>query len=122
VSFSFHPAARTELNEAVDYYEGCRPGLGWKFAQEVKSAIARILQHPDGWTPVSRRARRCLTARFPYGVIYAIDARHVRILAVAHCHREPGYRHRRLAESTGTEPAANDREEPESSAESGVKD
>ena len=42
----FLAPARAELEEAVDYYEGCRPGLGGEFAAEVQKAIARILQHP----------------------------------------------------------------------------
>jgi len=57
VTFSFHPAARTELNEAVDYYEDCQPGLGYEFAEEIYSTIARVLQYPNGWSQLSRRTR-----------------------------------------------------------------
>jgi len=91
VTFSFHPAARTELNEAVDYYEDCQPGLGYEFAEEVYATIARVLQYPEGWSQLSRRARRCLTQRFPYGVVYHVKDDHIRIVAVAHSHRRPGY-------------------------------
>lgn len=89
--FSFHPAARLELNQAVDYYEGCQAGLGRRFAEEVFATIARILKYPEAWPLLSRRARRCLTTRFPYGVIYVVRDADVRILAVAHSHRRPGY-------------------------------
>lgn len=75
MTFSFHPAARTELNAAVDYYEDCQPGLGYEFAEDVYAAIARILQYPNGWSQLSHRARRCLTTRFPYGVICLQDWR-----------------------------------------------
>lgn len=34
----FLAPARAELEEAVDYYEGCRPGLGDEFAAEVQKA------------------------------------------------------------------------------------
>ena len=103
--FSFHPAARVELNEAVDYYEGCQSGLGCQFAEEVFATIARILQYPSGWSPISRRARRCLTTRFPYGVIYEIKEEEVRILAVAHSHRRPEYWRGRLDKEGGAEEA-----------------
>jgi hypothetical protein len=31
----FLAPARAELEEAVDYYEGCRPGLGVEFAADI---------------------------------------------------------------------------------------
>lgn len=102
MNYSFHPAARIELDEAVDYYEGCQPGLGYQFAEEVYATIGRIRRYPEAWSLISPRARRCLTARFPYGVIYTIAGEEVRIVAVAHSHRRPGYWRDRL-ESGGKE-------------------
>ena len=67
--FYFHEDAETEFDKAVEYYEGCRPGLGLEFAQEVYAAIARVVQFPEAWTPMSRNTRRCLVNRFPFGVI-----------------------------------------------------
>ncbi|OPZ30962.1 MAG: hypothetical protein BWZ02_00496 [Lentisphaerae bacterium ADurb.BinA184] len=101
MTFSLHPADRVELSDAVDYYEACEPGLGYEFLEEVYAAIARALQYPDGWSQLSHRTRRCLTQRFPYGVIYQRDNDHVRILAVAHSHPRPGYW---LSRSAGGEP------------------
>jgi hypothetical protein len=43
----FLAPARVELEEAVDYYEGCRPGLGVEFAAEVQKAIAPAGPHRD---------------------------------------------------------------------------
>lgn len=91
MTFSFHPAARTELNQAVDYYQECEPDLGYEFLEEIYATIARILQYPDAWSRLSRRTRRCLAKRFPYGVIYQIKADHILIVAVAHSHRRPQY-------------------------------
>ena len=98
MTFLFHPAARTELNAAVDYYEDCQAGLGYEFAEDVYATVARILQYPNGWSQLSRRARRCLTTRFPYGVIYQLKEEHVCIVAIAHSHRRPGYWNKRLDE------------------------
>jgi len=40
--------------------------------------------------------RRCLTHRFPYGVLYSIEPSTIYILAVMHLHRDPDYwKHRR---------------------------
>ncbi len=59
-----------ELNEAIDYYNGCQDNLGIEFASEVYTAIQLILQFPKAWSPLSKNTRRCLTNRFPYGIIY----------------------------------------------------
>ncbi len=91
MTYSFHPEARTELNQAVDYYENCQSGLGSEFLNEVEAAIERILQFPEAWSNLSHRTRRCLTNRFPYGLIYQTQEYHIRIIAVAHSHRHPRY-------------------------------
>ena len=41
-------------------------------------------------------ARRHFTDRFPYGVIYLVEPDHIRIVAVMHLHREPGYWRKRV--------------------------
>ena len=91
MTYSFHPAARTDLNQAVDYYENCQSGLGSEFLDEVEAALKRILQFPEAWGKLSNRTRRCLTNRFPYGLIYQTQENQIRIIAVAHSHRHPGY-------------------------------
>ena len=35
MKLSFHPAAESELDLAIDYYEDCQPGLGNDFSLEV---------------------------------------------------------------------------------------
>jgi plasmid stabilization system protein ParE len=87
----FLAPARAELEEAVDYYEGCRPGLGQEFAVEVQTAIARIVQHPLACARISKRSRRCRVTRFPYGIIYQIRPDHIVIVAVMHLRRDPSY-------------------------------
>ena len=91
MTYSFHPEAQTDLNQAVDYYENCQSGLGSEFLNEVEAAIKRILQFPEAWSNLSHRTRRCLTNRFPYGLIYQTQENHIRIIAVVHSHRHPQY-------------------------------
>lgn len=73
MKYSLHPAAEAELIHAVEYYEGCEPGLGHDFSIEIYSTIERI------------------TTRFPYGVLYAQENSHLFIVAIMHLHREPDY-------------------------------
>lgn len=102
MKFSFHPEAKEELDGAVEYYEQCQAGLGLEFAEEVYAAIARIMQYPDAWSPLSKNSRRCLINRFPYGIIYQIKSHTLRIIAVAHLSRRPGYWKERLWEDTSS--------------------
>lgn len=91
MTFHFHEHAEEEFDRAVDYYEGCRRGLGMEFAQEVYATVNRIIQYPEAWSPMSKNTRRCLVNRFPFGAIYQIKSGSVRIIAVADLRRRPDY-------------------------------
>jgi hypothetical protein len=85
----FLPPAAREAREAARYYEEKVPGLGFDFVAEVRAAIRRIEAHPEAWCPLDERFRRCRTSRFPYGLIYTIEAGNVLIVSVMHLHRHP---------------------------------
>lgn len=85
------PAAQAELDEAILWYSTQAPGLGQSFLLEFLLSVQLIEQHPQAWHPLSAHTRRCRLRRFPYGVIYAVDATDILILAVAHQHRKPFY-------------------------------
>ncbi len=91
MKYSFHPSAKIELSEAVHYYETCRMGLGAEFAKEVYLTVRRITDFPAAWTPLTKNTRRCLTKRFPYGMIYHIKDGRILIIAVMQMNREPNY-------------------------------
>jgi hypothetical protein len=91
MNYSFHPAARLEFLEAIAYYEECRKGLGLDFSREVYLSISRVVQFPLAWSEFSEDTRRCLTKRFPYGLIYQIVDEEILIVAVTQLNREPGY-------------------------------
>ena len=96
MNYSFHPAAAEELNEAIDYYNECQEGLGLEFAKEEYITIQNILQFPKAWSPLSKSTRRCLTNRFPYGVIYQEKRDEIVIIAVMQLNKEPSYWHDRI--------------------------
>jgi len=58
MTFAFHPDAKSEFYEAIDYYEQCEPGLGYDFSIEVYSAIQNILTYPTAWPILEGDARR----------------------------------------------------------------
>jgi plasmid stabilization system protein ParE len=89
-------SAEQELAEAVDYYNEQRPGLGYEFAAEIKSTLNRIVAFPDAWPLFSHRLRRCITNKFPYGILYQVRIDHILIVAIMHLKRDPQHWQDRL--------------------------
>ncbi|CEO89161.1 type II toxin-antitoxin system RelE/ParE family toxin [Syntrophaceticus schinkii] len=95
---SFHPKAKDEFLEAIDYYKSCGTDLDLEFVNEIYSTIQRIIQFPTAWSRFSENTRRCLTRRFPFGIIYHLmeDKDEIVIIAVMQVNRKPDYWKKRL--------------------------
>ena len=85
--------AEAEFDDAVIHYESEQPGLGARFRSEVSRSLKRIVDFPSSYQSFGPRTRRCLIAKFPYGIIYKYDPDHgeVLVVAIAHLHRRPNY-------------------------------
>ena len=97
----FEDEADAEYRLAGRWYEERREHLGIEFFDAVDAAIEHIVGMPRAGSLVPRvpavlPVRRRAVTRFPYHVIYIETATAIRILAVAHDHRKPGYWHDRL--------------------------
>ncbi len=99
MNYSLHPEAKEEFFKTINYFEECQKGLGLAFSKEVYSTIQRIIHFPSAWSKFSKNTRRCLTNRFPYGVIYQMKGEEVIIIAVMQLNREPGYWDKRIKKS-----------------------
>ena len=91
MKYFFHPLAEQELYQAVDYYGKINRGLGIDFSKEVLAAIQRIRSYPEAWTQIDEATRRCLTHRFPFGILYRIEDNKIKIMAIHHMNKKPGY-------------------------------
>ena len=80
-----------ELRDAAEYYERQSAGLGSEFTRKVDSAVLDVRENPESWPLASSRVRRRLIRRFPYCLLYRVDATEVVILAVMHLRRRPNY-------------------------------
>ncbi|MDY6990629.1 MAG: type II toxin-antitoxin system RelE/ParE family toxin [Thermodesulfobacteriota bacterium] len=87
----FDPDARAEFLAAIQYYEDCRQGLGRRFRLVVESATRSIAEAPFRYRVVQPPFRRLLLTKFPYALIYTIEPDHIRVVAVAHTKRTPGF-------------------------------
>jgi len=91
VKFEIDDEALAEAEEARDHYAAIDPPLGDDFARALDSAIDRIVSNPLLWSPYTDRTRRYVLGRFPYAVIYRLRGDLIRVLAVTHQSRRPGY-------------------------------
>ncbi len=89
----FSSQSKDRVFEAIEYYEDCSPGLGLEFSEEILSTIQRIIYFPNAWGKFSKDTRRCLTKRFPSGIIYQVseNKNEVLIIAVMQLNRTPNY-------------------------------
>jgi plasmid stabilization system protein ParE len=91
-----------ELLEAAVWYRARRPGLESEFLAEVDHVLPLIGNSPASFSrlldlPEDLVIRRALLPRFPYAVVFMEITDHVRVLAIAHARRRPGYWLDRLA-------------------------
>jgi len=97
----FEDEADAEYRLAGRWYEERHERLGIEFFDAVDATIDRIVAMPRAGEVVPRMpadlpVRRRAVARFPYHVVYLEIPTHIRILAIAHDRRKPGYWQRRL--------------------------
>lgn len=97
MNYSYHPLAKSELTEIINYYEDIKVGLGEDFYHELFNAIIRIKEFPEAWQKISDNTRRCLLFRFPFGIIYQIIDNEIFILAVMHLNKDPNYWKNRIS-------------------------
>ena len=81
--------ARAEFDEAFDWYEQQRPGLGLDFMRRVQQAFDLIEQMPELHARVFEDVRCATVRRFPYAVYYRVETDQIVVLAVFHGRRDP---------------------------------
>lgn len=87
----FLAMAQKELDDAVTWYIQQAPHVGLEFLNEVDRAVRRSISFPMSSPEIETGMRRCLLARFPYGLIYGVDGNTIVVVALAHLHRNPRY-------------------------------
>ena len=87
----FHPAAAQELAAAAQFYEARAAGLGRDLVFEARHLIKLLCVTPLIGKPLDKIHKRIPMRRFPLAVIYRVDADVLRVVAVAHRRRRPGY-------------------------------
>lgn len=85
----FRKAARLEYNEAADWYESQRPGLGREFVTEIEAALQQAGEMPQRF-PIMLLDTRCVRVRrFPYSIFFRVRSDRLIVLSVFHARRDP---------------------------------
>ena len=92
----FESEASVELEETARWYEAQRSGLGLAFLAAVDRTVDHLAAWPDSGTsvpcvPTNLSVRQLPVFRFLYRIAYLVTSPELRILAVAHARRRPGY-------------------------------
>lgn len=95
-SVRFAPEVPAELAEAVLWYEARKQGLGEDLLAEIEATISIVGDRPRSFPRLQDvspdlEIRRALLARFPYALVFLVRPEEVRVLAIAHVKRRPGY-------------------------------
>ncbi|MDO8433570.1 MAG: hypothetical protein Q7S58_14290 [Candidatus Binatus sp.] len=90
------PETVAELSEAAAWYESQRPGLAEDFLNEFEAVLRLIETRPASFPRLLDAApdlniRRAPLSRFPYSAVFIELPAEIRIVAVAHLKRRPGY-------------------------------
>jgi len=90
-SVIFTQAARAELIEAQDWYEGEATGVGPRFCQAIDALAKRMSENPRQFPIVFKNVRRALLRRFPYSLFFVIEGNDLTVIACFHASRDPSH-------------------------------
>jgi plasmid stabilization system protein ParE len=80
-----------ELIDAKLWYDQRDSDAAIRFALAIDAAIDSISNNPTRWPSTRKNARRFVLRDFPFAVVYTFENSTVRIVAIAHARRRPGY-------------------------------
>jgi plasmid stabilization system protein ParE len=91
--------AEREFAEAVDFYDEREPGVGQRFAQELRAFFKTVCDNPERFRFASRLTRKArLPKPWPYSVYFVMkrETSEVIISTIWHGSRNPTELRRRL--------------------------
>lgn len=82
------PRAEADLQEAKEWFEERRKGLGTSRVVAIRVAVAALRENPNRFPDYYRGFRRVLVRRFPYKVFYRIEGDRVIVFRVLHAKQD----------------------------------
>jgi toxin ParE1/3/4 len=78
-----------DIDDAYQWYESQRKGLGQNFLLCVEEAFSSASRKPNIYSIVHKNIRRVLIHRFPFGIFFVESKDNISVLAVLHARRNP---------------------------------
>jgi toxin ParE1/3/4 len=86
------PRAEQELIEGARFYaREANAELGHAFISQFERSATLLLEHPNLGAVWRGSVRRLPLRRFPYSIVYYVREFEIRVLAIAHQRRKPGF-------------------------------
>ena len=93
---SIAPIAWREMHRAFAWYRERDEAVALRFLDAFWQAIDEVAEAPERWPTTGTRHRyRMLKKPFPYFIAYRRDWEQIRVVALSHTKRRPGYWKRR---------------------------
>jgi toxin ParE1/3/4 len=77
-----------DLQEAFEWYEKKRKGLGYLLIEEIEISYQKLSENPHHYTHINQVYRRIKLNKFPYLIIYEIEGQNIIINSVRHAKRK----------------------------------
>jgi plasmid stabilization system protein ParE len=92
VKLSLTPAAEQDLVQgALFYTRAATAKLGQAFISEFERSAGLLIEQPGLGAIWRGTIRRLPLRRFPYSIVYDLKPAEIRVLAIAHQRRKPGF-------------------------------
>jgi len=88
-SLDFLPEVDGDTEDAFDWYESQRAGLGDEFLLAIEECLNKIQQNPFAFQKIFKEIRRALSRKFPFGVFFIVKDDMITITAIVHLARHP---------------------------------
>lgn len=86
---TIQPEAADEANDAFNWHEDQRPGLGGEFYRELTRGLEFVVENPLLPRIAYRGLRKRKLDRFPYLIVYRVTDEELSVVSVFHVSRDP---------------------------------
>jgi hypothetical protein len=94
----FHSEVQNDYNEAYEWYESRKKGLGERFLAFVRKKIDQIAEHPEHYGVRTRKDHREVQVDvFPYLIVYKIykQSKTILIISIHNTKKHPRKKYRK---------------------------
>jgi plasmid stabilization system protein ParE len=85
---TIRPRAEADLQEARQWYNRQRAGLGDELLNVIDDVMVVLQKNPERHPVYYRGFRRAITRRFPYKIFYRIEGNSVIVFRILHARRD----------------------------------